>query len=154
MCEKFKSALSKALLGVASFAPFAAFANNGSGGTQQARIESADVYGNYILSGFTYFVGFCIFMVVLWGLKTFIMAMTKIPELRENSNDREAKQKIILSMIGGFGAIIAPVALVSGIYLMFGEGAITFQGSKDNKNMKALGVINQLQDSSQSQSTP
>ncbi|HHF2923883.1 hypothetical protein NB550_12050 [Vibrio parahaemolyticus] len=112
-------------------------------------VQGFETYGNKILSGFTYVAGAILFAAFIWGLIKFTTAMFKIPELRDNSNDREAKQKILLNMGGGLAAMVAPLAIVAFLISFFGTGMIKFQLSEDNENADSLGVINQLKETSQ-----
>ncbi|HHE0459744.1 TPA: hypothetical protein ACN331_002581 [Vibrio parahaemolyticus] len=112
-------------------------------------VQGFEYYGNKILSGLTYVAGAILFAAFIWGLIKFTTAMFKIPELRDNSNDREAKQKILLNMGGGLAAMVAPLAIVAFLISFFGTGMIKFQLSEDNENADSLGVINQLKETSQ-----
>ncbi|EHU6485547.1 hypothetical protein BWH99_RS11110 [Vibrio parahaemolyticus] len=138
LLQKFKSVLT--LLFLTSL-PSIAFASE--------EVQGFEYYGNKILSVFTYVAGAIFFAAFIWGLIKFTTAMFKIPELRENSNDREAKQKIWFNIIGGLAAMVAPVAIVAFLISFFGTGMIKLNLSEDNENADSLGVINQLKETSQ-----
>lgn len=110
-----------------------------------AEVQKFEVYGNNFMVFVTWIVGGALFLIFCWGFFTFAKSMMKIPELRENANDRDAKQKVMLNMGGGIAAMVAPVVIVALIIQVFGTGVVSFSfASGAEEHSDALGVLNQL----------
>ncbi|HDM8060951.1 hypothetical protein [Vibrio harveyi] len=111
-----------------------------------ANVEAADVYINKAMVLLTLVAGVFVFLIFLWGFVTVQTIWPKIPEIRENSTDRDAKIKVILKFIGGILAMAGPAIVVAVLYSIFGaDGVIQFFYSDGAESQsKALGVLNQL----------
>lgn len=117
----------------------------GVSSSANAQVEGADVYLNNGMVFATLIVGLILFGIFLWGLVTFATVAPKIPELRENATDRDAKQKIVLKSIAGMFAMAAPVLAVALLITFFGDGLVQFFYSDGaDTHSDAMGVLNQL----------
>lgn len=121
----------------------------GFSASSYAKVEKFETYGNKFMTFVTWGVGGALFIIFCWGFFTFAKAMMKIPELRENANDRDAKQKVMLNMFGGLAAMVAPVLIVALIIQVFGVGVVSFSFADGaDTHSDALGVLNQLESTS------